>query len=211
MQPKQLISIILVSTLWVIHISCGVHSFNDKVTSESGQTIDIIYWRNCDTIRLSDFHKKVSDTTKSFISVTGGTTCDFHDTLNSFFVVKLYTEFDKTESWIKDTNLLLESEKICVLKHVNSLFDLHEVITRVTARELKKLIPRTYRDQEFLIMNTITDVIGINEYELTSVYHRETNYGYNSEKQDIWTKKIDSLLISLDAFKNDSIIYVPFK
>lgn len=113
------------------------------------------------------------------------------------FEIEVKACFNEGMSWYvaRDTNVFL-------LLHEQRHWD----ITEVYARKFRKYAANW--DKKYLLNDYLRNGMALFEDSLAKMqvtYDRETNHSLNAQKQELWNRKIDSLLKSYDAFAIHSV------
>ncbi len=116
-----------------------------------------------------------------------------YDITSEGFTYKIRSQFSKTSSWGR-------YKTDYILKHEQGHFDIAEIYARMLNKQMSEYVFNHQRYQEDL--NNIYFTIEREREQMQEDYDNETNHSINKEKQEIWFKKIDSLMKTYDEWKN---------
>lgn len=114
------------------------------------------------------------------------------------FTYKVTALFFPADSWVKPQVLADGVEKVRVLEHEQTHFNL----TEVYARRMRRYFAGLYNPcgQTEAAINGAVDRFAREEGEAQQRYETETNHGLISNRQLAWNRDVNEMLTSLTAF-----------
>lgn len=173
-------------------------SFNKRQQSEG----EYIIWSKERKLQWNDFQGDANNK-KAVAGASVGRKINI-ELNNEILAFDVYTIFLYASSW-KTNNI-----NSYILNHEQKHFDLCEFFSRRYRKEMSDFIKQN--------MNTLDNKIIIQHFQklydkysnlsdsMEIIYDKETNHSDNIEVQELWNKKIDSMLLALDTYNSSRII-----
>ena len=155
---------------------------------------NFIEWDFNNKITWGNFHAKADSNSDYTAECITFFKCSFYTKNDSVFC-RVRTFFNTAKSWRKQT-LLDNSYDI---NHEQ----LHFNITEIFARKIRQLIITNSLNEESVQKIYNENVKACNDFQ--NLYDKETNHSINKIKQANWAKEINTLLLSLNPYKEQSI------
>jgi hypothetical protein len=160
---------------------------------------NLIEWDATNKIKWDDFQSKIDSSSHFKAECTTLFECFFYLKNDSVFC-RIKTFFNPEKSWKKTIDL----NNFYDLNHEQRHFD----ITEIYARKIRQIIINNKLNEESIQKIYRENAKACNDFQ--TMYDRETNHSINITKQKFWDKKIDTLLLSLEDYKEQDIfIYNP--
>ena len=174
----------------LISLSISINIYAQAIYWDS----TLIEWDADNKIKWDDFQAKI-DSTSPFQAECTTLFKRFFYLRNDSVFCRIKTFFNPEKSWKKSTNL----DNCYDLNHEQLHFD----ITEIFARKIRQSIINNNLNEETMQKIYNENAKLCNDFQV--LYDKETNHSINKINQYIWSKKINSLLLSLDQYKDQSI------